>query len=90
MTTGDGDLARALAALLALGLATAATVVLGAAVPAALAAALLLVLAGLKAEVILARYLALAAAPEWLRGFRGALALLLAALYALYLAPLLS
>ena len=85
---GDRDLATALAGLLALGLATAGVVVLGGALPGALAAALLLVLAGLKAEIVLARYLALRAAPAWLGGFRAAVAILLATLYALYLAPL--
>jgi hypothetical protein len=88
----DRDLRRALAALIALGLATTAIAALrdGAALvwPAAAAAALL-VLAGLKAEIILARYLALRVAPAWLRGFRGAVVLLIAILYALWLVPLL-
>jgi hypothetical protein len=84
------DLARALAALIALGAATTAIAVLrdGAAPVWPAAAAMLLVLAGLKAEIILARYLALGVAPAWLRGFRAALVLLIAVLYALWLIPL--
>jgi hypothetical protein len=86
------DLWRALAVLVALGLATTAIAALrdgaAAAWPAAAAAALL-VLAGLEAEIILARYLALRVAPAWLRGFRAALVLLLSILYALWLIPLL-
>ena len=87
------DLSRALAVLIALGAATTAIAVLrdGAALvwPAAAAAALL-VLAGFKAEIILARYLALRVAPAWLRGFRAALVLLIAILYALWLIPLMA
>ena len=88
---GDRDLLRALAALIAIGLATTVIAVLrdGAAMvwPAAAAAALL-VLAGLKAEIILGRYLALRVAPAWLGGFRVAVVLLIAILYALWLIPL--
>jgi hypothetical protein len=90
--SGHGDLWRALAVLIALGVATTAIAVVkdgaGAFWPAA--AASLLVLAGLKAEIILARYLALRVAPAWLRGFRAALVLLIAILYALWLIPLIA
>jgi hypothetical protein len=89
----DRDLWRALAALIAIGLATTAIAVLrdGAAlVWPAVAAAALLVLAGLKAEIILGRYLALRVAPAWLGGFRIAVVLLLAILYAIWLIPLLA
>ena len=88
----DRDLLRALGVLIVLGLGTAAIAVLrdsAAVVWPALAAAALLVLAGLKAEIILARYLALRVAPAWLRGFRGAVVLLVAILYTLWLIPLL-
>ena len=87
---GERDLLRALAALIGLGLATA---ILAAANDAlggwhrAAAVAALIVLAGLKAEIILARYLALAAAPAWRRGFRAALILLAAILYGSWLIP---
>jgi hypothetical protein len=89
---GDRDLLRALGVLIALGIATAAIAVLrdeAALVWPAAAAAVLLVLAGLKAEIILARYLALRVAPVWLRGFRSAVVLLMAILYVLWLVPLL-
>jgi hypothetical protein len=89
----DRALLRALAVLIALGLGTTALAALrddAALVWPAAAAAALLVLAGLKAEIILARYLALNVAPAWLRGFRAALVLLLAILYALWLVPLLA
>lgn len=88
----DRDLARALVLLIGLGVGTTVIAVLreswGPVWPAA--AASLLVLAGLKAEIILARYLALRVAPAWLRGFRAALVLLLAILYALWLIPLIA
>ncbi len=87
------DLWRALAALFAFGLATTAIAVLRDRAewhwPAGVAAALL-ALAGLKAEIILGRYLALRAAPVWLSGFRAAIVLLLVILYAVWLAPFLS
>ncbi len=89
----DRALRRALGALVALGLATTAIAVLrdsAALVWPAVAAAALLVLAGCKAEIILARYLALRVAPAWLAGFRAALVLLLAILYALWLIPALA
>ncbi len=88
----DRDLRRALAALVALGIATTAMAALRdgpALVWPAAAAPVLLILAGCKAEIILARYLALRRAPAWLRGFRAALVLLLAILYALWLIPML-
>lgn len=47
----------------------------------------ILVLAWVKARVILARYLGLAAAPFWRRGFELSLALFCLLLLALYLAP---
>ncbi|MBC7153389.1 MAG: nitric oxide reductase F protein [Rhodobacteraceae bacterium] len=53
----------------------------------AFAGALILALAWLKARVILARYLGLAAAPFWRRGFEVALALFCLLLLGLYLAP---
>jgi hypothetical protein len=90
--SGRRDLGRALGALIALGVATTLIAVLkesaGAAWPAAAAA--LLVLAGLKAEIILSRYLALRVAPAWLHGFRSAVVLLVAILYTLWLIPLLA
>ncbi|MEI2686990.1 MAG: nitric oxide reductase F protein [Cypionkella sp.] len=52
----------------------------------AASSSLLLVLAWLKARVILARYLGLAAAPDWLRGFNLVLALYAILLLALTLA----
>ena len=84
------DLGRALAVLIALGAATTAIAVLrdSAHLVWPAAAAALLVLAGLKAEIILSRYLALRVAPAWLRGFRAALVLLIAILYALWLIPI--
>lgn len=88
---GERDLWRALAALIALGLATTAIAALSDGSdglwPAAAATAALLALAGIKAEIILGRYLALRAAPAWLRGFRAAVGLLLAVLYAIWLIP---
>jgi len=47
-----------------------------------------LVLAWLKARVVLARYLGLAAAPTWQRGFDISLGLFCLLLLVLYLAPL--
>jgi hypothetical protein len=86
------DLWRALAVLIALGVATTAIAVLkdGSGPVWTAGAAVLLVLAGLKAEIILSRYLALRVAPAWLRGFRAALVLLIAILYTLWLIPLLA
>ncbi|MAU53191.1 MAG: nitric oxide reductase F protein [Roseovarius sp.] len=55
---------------------------------AAPAGAVILTLAWLKARVILARYLGLAAAPSWRRGFDLALALFCLLLLGLYLLPL--
>ncbi|MFB9149777.1 nitric oxide reductase F protein [Roseovarius ramblicola] len=55
---------------------------------AALAGALILTLGWLKARVILARYLGLAAAPFWRRGFNLSLALFCLLLLGLYLLPL--
>jgi hypothetical protein len=83
-------LARALGWLVALSLATTALARAfpGAALPPAAAGAVL-ALAALKADVILTRYLGLADAPSWRRGFRAALALLMLALFGLYLIPLL-
>lgn len=91
--TRDRDLWRALAALIVFGLATTGIAVLRDRTDAiwlAAAAAALLVLAGLKAEIILGRYLALRLAPAWLGRFRTAVALLLAVLYAIWLVPFLS
>lgn len=90
--SGVRDLRRALVALIVLGLATTGIAVLrdgaGWLWPAAATAALL-VLAGLKAEIILGRYLALRLAPAWLSGFRGAIVLLLTVLYVIWLVPVL-
>jgi hypothetical protein len=89
----DRDLWRALAALIAIGLVTTSVAALrdsAAQVWPAAAAAALLVLAGLKAEIILGRYLALRIAPAWLGGFRLAVVLLLAILYSIWLIPLLA
>jgi hypothetical protein len=80
---------RALVALIALSLATTALTAAAPAVPLA-AGAGALVLAGLKADVILTRYLGLAGAPVWRRGFRAALVLLVGALGALWLVPVLA
>lgn len=55
---------------------------------AAPAGSLILALAWLKARVILARYLGLAAAPSWRRGFDLALGLFCLLLLGLYLMPL--
>ena len=55
----------------------------------ALAGVVILALAWLKARVILARYLGLAAAPFWRRGFEVALALFCALLLGLYVIPVL-
>ncbi|WP_296764194.1 nitric oxide reductase F protein [Sediminimonas sp.] len=55
---------------------------------AAVAGAAVLTLGWLKARVILARYLGLAAAPFWHRGFGIALALFCLLLLGLYLLPL--
>ncbi len=52
------------------------------------AGAIILILAWLKARVILGRYLGLSAAPFWARGFGIALALYCALLLGLYLIPL--
>lgn len=52
-----------------------------------LAGALILTLGWLKARVILGRYLGLAAAPFWRRGFEIALALFCLLLLGLYLVP---
>lgn len=48
----------------------------------------ILVLAWLKARIILSQYLGLAAAPSWRRGFDFALAMLCLLMLALYLIPL--
>lgn len=53
----------------------------------ALAGAIILALAWAKARVILARYLGLAQAPFWRRGFETALALFCLLLLGLYLVP---
>lgn len=55
---------------------------------AAAAGGIILALAWLKARVILARYLGLAGAPFWRRGFGIALALFCLLLLGLYLLPL--
>ena len=85
----DRDLLNALAALAALSLVTVAIAAPGVTLAGpALAVAALLILAGIKAEIILSRYLGLSAAPPWRRGFRAAVILLLTILYALWLIPL--
>jgi hypothetical protein len=81
-------LVRAWALLAALSLATTAlTVAAGDGQPHPALAGALLALAGLKAAVILRRYLGLAAAPVWRRGFETVLALLLVTLFAVWLIP---
>lgn len=79
---------RAWLALLALGAATAVVTWLarGGALPLAGGLAVI-AFAAVKAEVILARYLGLSAAPGWLRAFRLALAGLILTLTALYFGP---
>lgn len=82
------DLFRAWLGLLALSLA--ATLVTLWDRPAALSApagAAILLLAWAKARIILARYLGLAAAPFWRRGFEISLAGFALLLLGLYLAP---
>ncbi|WP_101068466.1 nitric oxide reductase F protein [Roseovarius salinarum] len=80
-------LLRAWAALVGLGLASTVVAALhwppGWAAP---AGALILVLAWLKARVILSRYLGLHAAPFWRRGFETALGLFCLLLLAFHLA----
>ncbi len=90
---GERDLLRALAALIGLGLATVALAGLQDDIAGwhkAAAVAVLLLLAGLKAEIILSRYLGLAAAPSWLHGFRAAVIALAAILFVFWLIPMLS
>ncbi|MDT8346028.1 MAG: cytochrome C oxidase subunit IV family protein, partial [Thermohalobaculum sp.] len=60
---------RAWALLLALGAATTLAAAAGGRLAAPMLGAVILGLAGAKARLILARYLGLADAPVWLRGF---------------------
>lgn len=81
-------LVRAWALLILLSLATTAlTLLIGDGAPHPALAAAVLALAGLKASAILRRYLRLAAAPAWRKGFETALALLLLTLFAVWLIP---
>ncbi|WP_244614841.1 nitric oxide reductase F protein [Pukyongiella litopenaei] len=80
------DLIRAWATLIALSLGSTALAV--SAIPPAwqpAAGAAILILAWAKARVILARYLGLAAAPFWARGFGIALGVFCVVLLVLYL-----
>lgn len=81
-------LVRAWLALVGLGAATSAFAALGGSPPVSwpLAAAVL-ALAWLKARLILARYLGLAAAPTWRRGFETVLGLYALLLLGLFLVP---
>lgn len=84
----DDPLRRAWAWLLALGLATtigALAIEAGRLTP--LVGAVILMIAFLKARLILARYLGLAQAPFWRRGFDLALGAFTALLLGLYLIP---
>ncbi|PIP97738.1 MAG: nitric oxide reductase F protein [Rhodobacterales bacterium CG18_big_fil_WC_8_21_14_2_50_71_9] len=81
-------LIRAWALLVALSLATTAlTALIGDGAPHPALAGAVLALAGLKASVILRRYLGLAAAPLWRKGFETVLAALLLTLFAVWLIP---
>ncbi len=84
-------LTRAWLALIALGLATTAIAALGpeAGAPIGLGA-LILAIAFLKMRLILTRYLGLANAPFWRRGFDVTLGLFALLLLALYAAPALT
>jgi len=79
-------LVAAWGALVALSVATTVLSLIDAAGPArALSAAAVIVLAGLKARVILARYLGLAQSRFWTRGFDGVLGVFLALAFGIYL-----
>ena len=79
---------RSWAWLLALSLAsTAAALAVESGGSSRLAGAVILLLAYLKARLILANYLGLAGAPSWLRGFNLVIGLFMALLLALYLIP---
>lgn len=81
------DLLRAWIALLALSAATTLLVRLfEGGLPLAAGGAMIL-LSLVKADVILTRYLELAAVPAWRAGFRAVLSLLGLLLFALYAAP---
>jgi hypothetical protein len=81
-------LIRAWALLIALGLATTAIAALGPEAGAPLAlGALILAIAFLKMRLILTRYLGLANAPFWRRGFDATLALFVLLLLGLYAVP---
>lgn len=82
MTTG-----RALAALWALSLGSAALAALEGAAPGGALFAVVLGLAWIKARVILGAYLDLRAAPAWLSGFSTAFGLLCAFYLALWFIP---
>ncbi len=89
----DGDLWRALGGLIGLGLVTAGLATAHDALsgPArAGAVALLLLLAALKAEIILSRYLALVTARDWRGAFRSVIVILALILYGTWLIPGLS
>ncbi len=87
----NDPLLRAWGALMALIAAATAIALtpLPAGWPEALRGALILLIAALKARIILSRYLGLWRAPWWLGGFSGAVALLLIALFLLRLILLL-
>jgi hypothetical protein len=86
VATSPADLVRAWLALVALGLAASAIAALVGPPPVPrLAAAGVLALAWAKARLILARYLGLAAAPAWRRGFETVLALYALLLLRLFL-----
>lgn len=81
-------LLRAWALLIALSLATTAlTLLIGDGAPHPALEAAVLMLAGLKASAILRRYLGLAAAPSWRKGFEAVLAALMVTLFAVWLIP---
>ncbi len=83
-------LTRAWLALIALsGLSALAAAAIGRGYDARIAGGIVLLLALIKARVILSRYLGLADAPSWRRGFNAVLALFMLVALGLYLAPLL-
>lgn len=83
-----GPLSRAWITLVVLsGLSTLAAALVNRGVDIRLTGTMVLILALLKARVILARYLGLAEAPSWRRGFNLVLSLFCAVLLGLYLIP---
>lgn len=81
-------LTRAWAALIGLsGLSAVVAAAIARGYDARIAGAAVLLLALMKARIILARYLELSGAPHWRRGFNAALAIFTLAALGLYLLP---